>query len=291
MKRKDDGVDVGGKAPGFWFYPADYERDMALLPLEAQALWMRVLCRMHFAGRRGYLEHPTGESISPEELGRMVGLPTARTNKLLSELERCGVFSREPNGTIYNRRMVRDTEISRVRRNAASARLHAAERDSAGHFAPANDPANSPAKTEFAPPKRPPKTPSNGKTLLQQKPVLSDSVSVLQENTAAAANGTAVAAAAAGVDLARFPHACRNIAGAFPATDAAMQARIIAAAQAADPEASDAMIARALFESVRKDQTTAALWLHTLPAWLANMRRDQPAMMEALEQQIAGDRT
>jgi hypothetical protein len=172
MKRQDDGVDVQGKQPGFWFYPADYERDMAPLPLEAQALWMRMLCRMHFAAHRGYLEHPTGQAITPEELARIVGLTARAVSKLLNELERCGIFSRDEYGTIFNRRMVRDTQIGQVRRAAAAARLVGAERGKDGTFAGSKPPAKQPSKQNFAGTKHPAKPEQN------TVPSVSSSVSV-----------------------------------------------------------------------------------------------------------------
>jgi hypothetical protein len=141
MKRKDDGIDVHGKAPGFWFYPADYERDVAPLSLAAQGLWVRMLCRMHFAKRRGYLEHANGAPVTPEDLARMVGSTTAQVTKLIAEMDRIELFSRDENGVIHSRRMVRDAHISDVRKQAALARLQGAHRSDAGTFAPAKTPA------------------------------------------------------------------------------------------------------------------------------------------------------
>ena len=150
MKRQDDGVDVHGKQPGFWFYPADFERDVAPFPLSTQALWARMLCRMHWAARRGYLEHPSGSPITPEQLGRMVGETVENTLGMLTEMEHSGLFSRDENGVIFNRRMARDSAISEVRRNAALKKNHK-DRGTGGKFAPANAPsglrANAPAKS------------------------------------------------------------------------------------------------------------------------------------------------
>jgi hypothetical protein len=118
MKRRDDGIDVQGKAPAFQFYPADYERDMQTLGLSEQGLWMRMLCKMHWAKRRGYLEHPSGVPISAEELARMVGQSVEKVQQILTSMERVGIFSKEKSGVIFSRRMAHDTEISNKRKQA-----------------------------------------------------------------------------------------------------------------------------------------------------------------------------
>jgi hypothetical protein len=119
VKRSNDGEEVAGKQPGFYLYPADLERELRPLPVTAQALWVRMLLHMHWASRRGYLEHPTGEPFSAHDIARMVGMPVASVVKMLDAMEhRYGTFSRDTHGVIFNRRMVRDTEISEKRRAA-----------------------------------------------------------------------------------------------------------------------------------------------------------------------------
>jgi hypothetical protein len=151
MRKQNDGIDVQGKAPGFWFYPADYLRSLAPCSLPARGLWADCLCYMHFAKRRGYLEHPNGNPITAAELARMTGGALSQIERALAELERCGIYSRDESGSIFNRRMVRDTDISDKRRRAASCRLLAAERTVDGTFAPAKQemcPASYPANVE-----------------------------------------------------------------------------------------------------------------------------------------------
>lgn len=121
MKRKDDGIDVQGKSPAFYFYPADWIRTLAPCSLRSRGLWADCLCHMHFARRRGYLEHPNGNAISEAELARMTGASLHEVQRCLVELERCGIFSRDESGVIFNRRMVRDTEISLKRKAAGKA--------------------------------------------------------------------------------------------------------------------------------------------------------------------------
>jgi hypothetical protein len=147
MKRRDDGVDVQGKAPGFWFYPADFERDVQMLSLEAQGLWIRMLGWMHFSPRRGYLILPTGIPMTISDISCRAGKKHHVVVKALAEMERVGLFSRDENDCIFNRRMDRDSHITKVRKEAAAARLLDAERAGDGKFAP--------AKREFAGSKKP----------------------------------------------------------------------------------------------------------------------------------------
>ncbi len=76
---------------------------------------------MHWAPRRGYLEHSTGQPFSNEDIGRMLGMPRSVIDKTLYEMEhKYGTFSRDEMGVIFNRRMVRDTDISLKRKVAGS---------------------------------------------------------------------------------------------------------------------------------------------------------------------------
>lgn len=119
LKKSNDSEEVAGKQPGFYLYPADLERELRPLPVTAQALWVRMLLQMHWAARRGYLEHPTGEPFSSSDIARMVGMPLVSVGKMLDAMEnRYGTFSRDEHGVIFNRRMVRDTDISNKRKAA-----------------------------------------------------------------------------------------------------------------------------------------------------------------------------
>lgn len=84
------------------------EEGLRVCCLEAHGLWFRCLCLMFKnEERRGYLEHK-GTPITAEWLAKSVNVPVSKVEKLLSELENARVFSRDPNGVIYSRRMVRD---------------------------------------------------------------------------------------------------------------------------------------------------------------------------------------
>ncbi len=180
MKRRDDGVDVQGKSPGFWFYPADYERDVQILSLLAQGLWIRMLSWMHFCEHRGYLELPTGDPMSPSDIAARVGKSEKDVARAIAEMSRIGLFSKDERGCIFSRRMVKDTHITIVRKQAAAARASGADRKDNGTFAGGFDP----AKPEFAPPKDPAKNGPIGILLdtrypakPEQNTVPSDSVS------------------------------------------------------------------------------------------------------------------
>jgi len=110
------------KSPAAQGYFGDWRRDTALqsCSLAARGLWEEMLCLMFDGTPRGYLR--VGETpITPEKLARMVGPHEhERIPRLLQELEKAGVFSRDEDGTIFNRRMAREAQISLVRRAAGA---------------------------------------------------------------------------------------------------------------------------------------------------------------------------
>ncbi len=103
------------KIPAFQFYPGDALRDSSLraCSLEARGLWYEMLWIMHDATPRGYLK-VSNKDILPE-LPRIIGIKEKKLKKLLFELENAGVFSKNNEGIIYSRRMIRDEEI-RIKR-------------------------------------------------------------------------------------------------------------------------------------------------------------------------------
>jgi hypothetical protein len=68
---------------------------------------MDMLCIMAVAARRGYLE-VDGKPCSIGQLAQIVGATKSSVSRWLAELEQNGVFSRDENGFIFNRRMVRE---------------------------------------------------------------------------------------------------------------------------------------------------------------------------------------
>lgn len=57
-----------------------------------------------------------GEPLSPADIARMTGGALDEVATLINELDRNGVLSRDRNGTIYNRRMVREAKKAKIAR-------------------------------------------------------------------------------------------------------------------------------------------------------------------------------
>jgi hypothetical protein len=70
--------------------------------------------------RRGFLEANGSPLRDPREIARLTGGDAAEVTRLLSELEKAGVFSRSDAGCVYSRRMVRDERIRVVRSEAGA---------------------------------------------------------------------------------------------------------------------------------------------------------------------------
>jgi len=100
------------KRPAFQFYPADWRNDagLRLCSLPARGLWLEMMCLMHDGQPYGHLT-VLGRAMSPEALARLVGEGVAPVKRWLTELEQNQVFSRDCDGAIFSRRMVRDEDI------------------------------------------------------------------------------------------------------------------------------------------------------------------------------------
>lgn len=96
------------------FYWSDWLSDPGLrnCSLAARGLWIDMLCIAAQSDPIGYLTIK-GQSLTVHDTARMVGGSAPEVMKLIEELERNGVLSRDRNGTIYNRRLVRDAKRSR----------------------------------------------------------------------------------------------------------------------------------------------------------------------------------
>lgn len=107
------------KKPAIMFYPGDWKKDTSVtgLPLAARMLWFEMLLLMNEAPRRGYLQHPNGQPISIEHLARASGSTPKEVKTLMPLIEAAGTFSRDGD-FIFNRRMVRETEIGKSRSEA-----------------------------------------------------------------------------------------------------------------------------------------------------------------------------
>ena len=98
-----------GKSPAFQFYPGDWIKDPALraCTVSARGIWFDMICFMHQSIRYGYFL--AGNKIPTiEEAARMLGCSPIEFKDALVELERFDVFSRDDEGIIFSRRMLRD---------------------------------------------------------------------------------------------------------------------------------------------------------------------------------------
>ena len=100
------------------FYWADWMSDAGVRrsSLAARGLWIDMLCIAAQADPIGYLTVKK-VPLTVKDIARMVGESEPETGTLLDELERNGVFSRDRNGTIFSRRIVRDEKKARTAQN------------------------------------------------------------------------------------------------------------------------------------------------------------------------------
>lgn len=106
------------KAPSFQFYPADWRKDPAVqsLSYHDRGIWFEIICLMHESEQRGKLLL-NGKSIPDEALSRLLGLDNQILTKTLTTLLDFGVAAICPEtGALMNKRMVRDEEIRKVRK-------------------------------------------------------------------------------------------------------------------------------------------------------------------------------
>lgn len=107
-------------AASLWFW-RDWESDVGLkvCSLAAQGLWMRMLCIAAQHDPIGYVSINC-VGLDPEGIAKIVGVGVDDVRSLIGELSQNGVFSRDRNGTIYNRRMTRDAKKSAIARKNGS---------------------------------------------------------------------------------------------------------------------------------------------------------------------------
>jgi hypothetical protein len=103
------------------FFWADWLADTKLRRCSpaARGLWMDMLCIAAQAEPQGYLGEGE-EAMGVEEIARLAGVRTETARRLIGELERRGVLSRDDKGRFFSRRIVRDAAaMARARRNGA----------------------------------------------------------------------------------------------------------------------------------------------------------------------------
>lgn len=99
------------------FYWADWLADpkLKLCSLQAQGLWMRMLCIAAEAKPVGYVVLE-GNTLGAEELAAESGKPLELVEGALAELRKWGVFSVDRHGRIYSRRMIKDVRKAKTAR-------------------------------------------------------------------------------------------------------------------------------------------------------------------------------
>ena len=108
------------KRPSFQFYPGDWRRDPGVQALDFhdRGVWFEILCLMHESDERGVLLL-NGAPMPESALARVLGLDNQMLNQTLTTLLGYGVASRrDGDGALICRRMIRDEELSQIRREA-----------------------------------------------------------------------------------------------------------------------------------------------------------------------------
>lgn len=104
---------MSGERPWLKFYPQSWRSDEMLrnCSLAARGLWIEMIALMHTSERYGFLLI-NGKAPSDRQLQRQTGAESLEEiGKLIAELEQESVFSRDPEGVIFSRKMVRDAKL------------------------------------------------------------------------------------------------------------------------------------------------------------------------------------
>ena len=104
------------KLPALHFYVGDWRKDPGVQALDFmhRGVWLEILFLMHESEDRGKLLL-NGKAMPDEALARNLGLPEADTKQIVSKIEAYGVASRDDDGMLYCRRMVRDENLRRMK--------------------------------------------------------------------------------------------------------------------------------------------------------------------------------
>lgn len=109
---------MSSERPWLKFYPQDWRADEMLrnCSLAARGLWVEMLAIMHRSERYGYLLI-NGKPPNERSLAVQAGATIDEVKQGMAELEHEGVFSRDSDGLIFSRRMIRDDEKHRKASN------------------------------------------------------------------------------------------------------------------------------------------------------------------------------
>lgn len=105
------------KFPAFQFYPGDWRKDTAVLSMSRhdRSVWLDLVCMMHDSPERGVLLLPNGRPMKEVDMCGNLGLSLSQTRKAVAAILDSGAGSQREDGAIYNRRMVKDEAIRKVR--------------------------------------------------------------------------------------------------------------------------------------------------------------------------------
>lgn len=120
MKTETETIDRPAKAPASQVYWNDLLHDLMPLSDAARGLWITMLCYMALSPQKGKLVWQNGAIWTEDDVLRVSQLGKKSFKLVFLELTQKSVFSRDENGAIYNRRMVRDAELSRIRQLAGN---------------------------------------------------------------------------------------------------------------------------------------------------------------------------
>jgi len=97
------------KLPALQFYPGDWRKDPGVQALDFhdRGVWFELLCMMHESSDRGRLTL-NGRPMPDAAIARNLGIQEADWKQTRSRLEAYGVASVTEDGTLFNRRMVKD---------------------------------------------------------------------------------------------------------------------------------------------------------------------------------------
>lgn len=107
------------KQPAFQFYTGDWKRENGIqaLSYEEKGIWLEMLIIMFDSGE-GKLVFPNGNPMQSEVVARMLNLDNQTYNQTLTKFLEFGLAEVEPDtNIIFNRRMVRDAKLSKIRKD------------------------------------------------------------------------------------------------------------------------------------------------------------------------------
>lgn len=141
------------RRPWFKFHTQDWRADpnLRMCSPAARGLWADMLSLMHEAEPYGFLL-VGGVAPSNDQLARLLSIDSTLIGSLIGDLSDNGVFSRDSDGVIFSRRMVRDAEISETSREHIAKRWGSSTKSKGGTSAPIRTPNRVPIAENTAEP-------------------------------------------------------------------------------------------------------------------------------------------